>query len=50
MTSALAAMMRWHALPPDWWALSYEGFLAARRPLIADVIRLGYQQRLNSSM
>jgi len=38
----LAAMMRWHALPQDWWALSYEDFLVARRPLIADVIRQGY--------
>lgn len=38
----LAAMMRWHALPQDWWTLSYEEFLVARRPLIADVIRQGY--------
>ena len=38
----LAAMMRWHALPQDWWTLSYEDFLVARRPLIADVIRQGY--------
>lgn len=38
----LAAMMRQHALPQDWWTLSYEDFLAARRPLIADVIRQGY--------
>jgi hypothetical protein len=36
-------MMRWHALPSDWWTLSYEDFLVARRPLIADVIRQGYQ-------
>lgn len=39
---SLEAMMRWHALPPNWWELSYEDFLAARRPLIADVIRQGY--------
>lgn len=38
----LAAMMRWHALPQNWWTLSYEDFLVARRPLIADVIRQGY--------
>jgi len=40
----LAAMMRWHALPSDWWTLGYDSFLAARRPLIADVIRQGYQK------
>ncbi len=39
----LATMMRWHALPSDWWTLSYDEFLTARRPLIADVIRQGYQ-------
>lgn len=38
----LATMMRWHALPQGWWTLSYGDFLAARRPLIADVIRQGY--------
>jgi len=38
----LTAMMRWHALPQHWWTLSYEDFLVARRPLIADVIRQGY--------
>lgn len=38
----LATMMRWHALPQDWWTLSYDDFLVARRPLIADVIRQGY--------
>lgn len=38
----LAAMMRWHALPENWWSLSYEDFLLARRPLMADVIRQGY--------
>jgi hypothetical protein len=40
----LTAMMRWHALPTDWWMMSYEQFLAARRPMIADVIKRGYQQ------
>ena len=38
----LTAMMHWHALPANWWALGYDDFLAARRPLIADVIRKGY--------
>lgn len=43
-SNILAEMMKWHALPADWWTMSYEQFLAARRPLIADVIRLGYQK------
>jgi hypothetical protein len=38
----LATMMRWHALPESWWTMRYDDFLAARRPLIADVIRQGY--------
>lgn len=38
----LAAMMRSLVLPREWWTLSYEDFLVARRPLIADVIRRGY--------
>lgn len=40
----LARMSDWHALPTDWWTLSYADFLAARRPLIAGVIRAGYQK------
>lgn len=39
----LSQMMQWHALPDDWWTMSYEQFLDARRPLIANVIRLDYQ-------
>ncbi|MCX9154612.1 DUF262 domain-containing protein [Niveibacterium sp. 24ML] len=39
----LAAMMQWHALPPNWWSMTYEEFLAARRPLIANIIRQGYE-------
>ena len=31
-----------HALPEGWWSMSYPDFLAARRPLIAAVIRAGY--------
>lgn len=42
--ATLAQMMRWHALPAQWWTMAYEEFLAARRPLIADVIRQGYQK------
>lgn len=38
----LTAMANWHALPADWWTLSYDDFLKARRPLIAGVIRAGY--------
>lgn len=44
----LAAMMRWHALPQDWWSLSYDEFLLARRPLIADVIRQGYAKLMGT--
>ena len=40
----LGRMCDWHALPTDWWTLSYADFLAARRPLIAGVIRVGYQK------
>lgn len=44
----LAQMMQWHALPGDWWTLTYVQFLAARRPLIADVIRQGYTKLLSA--
>lgn len=47
--ATLTEMMRWHALPPKWWTMDYEQFLAARRPLIADVIRQGYQKLLSSA-
>ena len=40
----LGRMCDWHALPTDWWTLSYADFLAARRPLIAGVIRAGHQK------
>lgn len=30
--------------PVDWWTLTYAEFLAARRPLIALVIRQGYEK------
>ena len=41
---ALTQMRTWHALPDNWWNMSYGEFLAARRPLIAKVIRAGYQK------
>lgn len=43
-TDSLEQMCRWHALPDQWWTLSYDGFLSARRPLIAAVIRDGYKK------
>ena len=43
----LADMANAHALPADWWTLSYDDFLKARRPLIAQVIRAGYQKLLD---
>jgi hypothetical protein len=36
-------MMRWHALPEQWYDLPYEDFLRVRRGLIAGVIRDGFQ-------
>lgn len=45
----LATMMQWHALPEQWWTLSYDQFLAARRPLIAGVIRQGYLKLAGTS-
>ena len=40
--ATLTTMMQWHALPEQWWTMSYDQFLGARRPLIAGVIRQGY--------
>lgn len=40
----LARMCQWHALPEGWWELSYPQFLERRRPLIAGVIRAGYEK------
>lgn len=37
-------MMQWHTLPAEWWMLNYDQFLVARRPLIAAVIRMGYEK------
>lgn len=38
----LAQMCAWHALPESWWTMTYPDFLAARRPLIAGVVKAGY--------
>jgi hypothetical protein len=32
-----------HALPPGWEAMDYEAFLSARRPRMAEVIRIAYR-------
>lgn len=36
-------MMQDHALPPDWHLMPYEAFLAARRSLMAGIIRRGFE-------
>jgi hypothetical protein len=38
-----ARMYELHALPPEWHTMSYEEFLVARRPLMAAVIRRGFE-------
>lgn len=40
----LKEMMHWHALPEGWQEMNYQDFLVARRPLIAKVIRQGYEK------
>lgn len=40
----LAQMSAWHALPDTWWTMPYADFLTARRPLIAGVVRAGYEK------
>jgi hypothetical protein len=40
----LKDMMHWHALPEGWQEMSYQSFLVARRPMIAQVIKQGYQK------
>lgn len=44
----LEQMSHWHALPGNWWQMTYPDFLAARRPLIAKVIRDGYFKLVGS--
>lgn len=45
----LAKMCEWHALPENWWTMAYPEFLTARRPLIAGVIRAGYQKLVGNN-
>jgi len=40
----LAKQRYWHALPDGWEQMEYDDFLAARRRLIADVIRDGFER------
>lgn len=39
----LSQMMHWHALPHDWFKMQYDDFLAARRKLMATVIRDAFE-------
>lgn len=39
----LEQMHFWHALPRDWHTMAYEDFLSARRRLLADVVKAGFQ-------
>ena len=41
-TAELQQMMRWHALPDNWWEMDYPRFLAERRRLMAGVTRDGF--------
>jgi hypothetical protein len=40
----LRDMCSWHALPPDWHQMEYQAFLEARRSLMADIIKKGYER------
>ena len=42
--SQLAQMYRLHALPTGWDLMDYQKFLAARRELMAQIIREGYEK------
>ncbi|MCH8565205.1 DUF262 domain-containing protein [Nesterenkonia sp. LB17] len=43
-TERLARQMWWHALPDNWMQMDYQGFLVARRKLIAAVTREGFRK------
>lgn len=45
----LQTMMHWHALPEGWQNMTYESFLVARRPLIAKVVRQGYEKLIGET-
>ena len=40
---AWLGMHELHALPADWETMTYADFLAARRVLMADIIRRGFE-------
>ncbi|MEJ7870886.1 MAG: hypothetical protein WKF67_01405 [Rubrobacteraceae bacterium] len=40
----LERMRIWHALPDGWHAMTYGAFLAARRRILAEVIRAGLER------
>jgi hypothetical protein len=42
-SNAWSAMHEMHALPTEWQAMGYADFLAARRVLMADIIRRGFE-------
>lgn len=42
--SYIDEVSRVHALPANWWMLSYEEFLMARRQLMARVVRSGFDR------
>jgi hypothetical protein len=42
--AALAEQYKDHALPPEWWKLDYETFLAQRRSRMAMVTRLAFEK------
>lgn len=46
----LEAMMHWHALPQGWHNMGYDEFLLARRPMIAAVIRKGYERLVDTEV
>jgi len=39
----LQRQMHWHGLPEDWHQMDYEDFLVARRGMISDVVREGWE-------
>jgi hypothetical protein len=42
-------MLKWHALPHEWWNLPYEEFLKARRSRMAALVRDSYHKLCNYS-
>lgn len=37
-------MLRWHALPVNWWEMPFEDFLRERRVLMANLVRDAYRE------